>query len=137
MRNYHWMAKMGGMVAIASILFLPMAGCDLQSITGIDMFKANEISVIVKMLLAISLICAVSVIFLKSAIPILAGGVVGLAALIIAYLSAKSATSISIELRAGAYFTIVSFIIILMSGFFLLGTKIFKNIFGKRASREY
>lgn len=137
MRNYHWMAKMGGMVAIASILFLPMAGCGLYNVTGIDMFTSKEISVIVKIFLAISLMCAASVIFLKAAIPILASGVAGLAALIIAYLIAKSAASVSVELKAGAYFAIVSFIIILISGFLLLGTNIFKKIFRKRALREH
>jgi hypothetical protein len=127
------MAKMGGMVAIASILFLPLAGCELQSVTGIDMFTSKDISFIVKIFLAISLVCAASVIFLKSAIPILANGVVGLAALTIAYLMAKSAAPVSVELKAGAYFTIVSFILILISGLLLLGVRIFKNIFGDGA----
>jgi hypothetical protein len=97
MKKYKWLAKMGGIVALASILFLPMAGCELQSVTGIDMFTSKDISFIVKIFLAISLICAAWVIFLKSAIPILANGVVGLAALTIAYLMAKSAAPVSVE----------------------------------------
>jgi hypothetical protein len=131
------MAKMGGMVAIASILFLPLAGCGSHTVTGIDMFKSKDIGVIDKMFLIISLICAASAIFLKAAIPILASGVVGLVTLIISYLIAKSAASVSIELKVGAYFALVSFMIILISGFLLLGTKIFKNIFGERALRRH
>lgn len=132
MRNYHWMAKMGGMVAIASILFLPLAGCDIHVVTGIGMFASKDISAIVKIFLAISLVCAALVIFLKAAIPIIAGGAAGLAALTIAYLLAKSAASVSVELKAGAYFTIVSFMLILISGLLLLGVKILKNIFGEK-----
>ena len=132
MRNYHWMAKMGGMVAIASILFLPLAGCGIHVVTGIGMFASPDISVIVKIFLSVSLVCAASVIFLKAAIPILASGATGLAALITAYLIAKSAASVSVELKAGAYFAMISFILILISGLFLLGVRIFKDIFGEK-----
>ena len=126
------MAKMGGMVAIASILFLPLAGCGIHVVTGIGMFASPDISVIVKIFLSVSLVCAASVIFLKAAIPILASGATGLAALITAYLIAKSAASVSVELKAGAYFAMISFILILISGLFLLGVRIFKDIFGEK-----
>jgi len=132
MGNYKWLVKMGGIVAIAAILFLPMAGCGLHTVTGIAIFQSNGIGVMVKMFLAVSLICAVSAIFLKTAMPILTSGVVGLGTLIISYLIAKSAASVSIELKAGAYFAIVSFMIIVISGLILSGTKIFKNIIGER-----
>lgn len=123
---------MGGMVAIASILFLPLAGCGIHVVTGIGMFASPDISVIVKIFLSVSLVCAASVIFLKAAIPILASGATGLAALITAYLIAKSAASVSVELKAGAYFAMISFILILISGLFLLGVRIFKDIFGEK-----
>ena len=126
------MAKMGGMVAIASILFLPLAGCGIHVVTGTGMFASPDISVIVKIFLSVALLCAASVIFLKAAIPILASGATGLAALITAYLIAKSAASVSVELKAGAYFAMISFILILISGLFLLGVRIFKDIFGEK-----
>lgn len=135
MGNYTWLAKMGGIVAIASILFLPVAGCGSHLITGLDIFASKEISVIIKIFLAISLLGAASVIFLKTAIPVLASGLVGLAAFITAYLSAKSAASASIELKSGAYFTIVSFIIILITGLLLLGAKISKT-YPEKALKE-
>ena len=131
MGNYKWLAKMGGIVAIAAILFLPMAGCGMQSVTGIGILESKGIGLIDKMFLVISLICAASAIFLKAAIPILASGIVGLIALAISYLIAKNAASVPIELKAGAYFAIVSFITILISGFLQLGT----NVFGDRILR--
>ena len=118
---------MGGIVAIASVIFLPMVnGCGSQPITGVDILQSNEIGGIIKIFLAVSLLCAAAAIFLKAAIPILASGAVGLAALITAYLMAKSAASV--ELKSGAYFIIASFVIILISGFLRLGT----NIFGEK-----
>jgi hypothetical protein len=131
MGNYKWLAKMGGIVAIAAILFLPMAGCGSYAVTGIDILESKGIGVIDKMFLVISLICAASAIFLKAAIPILASGIVGLIALAISYLIAKNAALVPIELKSGAYFAIVSFIIILISGFLQLGT----NVFGERILR--
>jgi hypothetical protein len=135
MGKYKWLARMGGIVAIASILFLPMVmpGCGSQSVTGVDIFESNGIAVVVKIFLAVSLVCAALAIFLKAAIPILSSGVVGLAALITAYLIAKNAAPVSIELEAGGYFAIVSFIIIVISGFLRLGT----NIFGENALRKH
>jgi hypothetical protein len=135
MGKYKWLVKMGGIVAIAAILFLPMAGCGSQTVSGIDIFKSKDIGVIAKMFLVISLLCAASAIFLKAAIPILASGVVGLVTLIISYLIAKSTAPVSIELKVGAYFALISFMIILISGFVLLGTDIFKKIFRTRALR--
>ena len=127
MGKYKWLAKMGGIVAIASVIFLPMVnGCGSQPITGVDILQSNEIGGIIKIFLAVSLLCAAAAIFLKAAIPILASGAVGLAALITAYLMAKSAASV--ELKSGAYFIIASFVIILISGFLRLGT----NIFGEK-----
>lgn len=137
MGNYKWLAKMGGIVAIAAILFLPLAGCGSQTVSGIDMFKSKNIGVIDKMFLVISLLCAASAIFLKAAIPILASGAVGLVTLIVSYLIAKSAASVPIELKVGAYFAIVSFMIILISGFALLGTDIFNKIFRKSALKNH
>lgn len=122
---------MGGIVAIAAIFFLPMVGgggCGSHFVTGTDIIKSNEIGGIVKILLVIALMCAVLAIFLKAAVPTLTSGVVGLAVLIIAYLSVKSVDSVSVELKVGAYFTIFSFIFIVISGFLRLGT----NIFGER-----
>ncbi|HLD36482.1 MAG TPA: hypothetical protein VJC37_07150 [Planctomycetota bacterium] len=134
MKKYKWLAKMGGIGAIASILFLPLAGCGIHVVTGIGMFASSDISAIVKVLLTISLVCAAAVISLKAAIPILASGAVGLATLITAYLMAKNAASVPVELKAGAYFALVAFALVLISGLLLLDVKIFKKYIRREKS---
>ena len=126
---------MGGIVAIASVIFLPMVnGCGSQPITGVDILQSNEIGGIIKIFLAVSLLCAAAVISLKAAIPILASGAVGLATLITAYLMAKNAASVPVELKAGAYFALVAFALVLISGLLLLDVKIFKKYIRREKS---
>ncbi len=113
--------KISGVLAIVSILFFPIAGCGPINITGIDFFQAQEIDVVIKLIVGCSLLAAVAVIILKDQNQTFVAAIVGLILLVAAYFVAKSKMkpngndfmdmSGAITLKSGAYLSVIGFVV--------------------------
>ena len=118
MKNTH-IIKLGGIIAILSFLFLPVAGCGGMNISGSELMKSNDIDVPVKLFIVLSMICAIVIIFHKDKTITFFSAIGGFATLVIAYLIAKSkmhsgndfGMSNGIELKSGSYLSMLGFIV--------------------------
>ena len=118
MKNIH-IIKLGGLVVLVCFLFLPVAGCGSMTISGIDLFKMNDISATVKIFAGLAMLCAVAILFLPDKSLIFFSAIGGLISLIVAYLIAKGKMSSgdnlgmsnAIDLKSGSYLSMIGFAI--------------------------
>jgi len=118
MKNIH-IIKLGGMLAIICFLFLPVAGCGSMTISGVDLFTTEDISVTVKIFSVLAMLCAVAIIFIPDKTLTFIGAIGGFASLIIAFLIAKGkmssgndlGVSEAIDLKSGSYLSMFGFIV--------------------------
>ena len=114
-----YIIKIGGILAIISFLFFPVAGCGGMTMNGIDVMKMSEISIAVKIFAIVAMLCAVAIIFMQDKISVFFSAIGGFVSLIIAYFIAKGKMSSghdfgmsdAIELKSGSYFSMLGFII--------------------------
>ena len=110
-----FLAKIGGGLSFISLLFLPLSkGCGL-TLTGSEVIRAADVPPIIKLLLIISILCAIVSFLLKSAHALFISGGAGLGGLLGAYTIARQ--DIPVELEIGAILTIIGFGLILIEGF--------------------
>lgn len=110
--------KLCGAISIVCFLFFPVAGCGSITFTGIDLFNSNDMSTSIKLLLGLSMICALGIIFLKDKVQIFFSAIAGLALLIIAYFVTKSkireggnfGIEDAIKVKSGAYLSMLGFL---------------------------
>ncbi len=112
------LSKIGGVLSLISLLFLPLVkGCG-QSITGFEVLKAGDVP---GGMLIISIVCAIVVFFIKTAIPFFITGGGGIGGLLGAYTVARKnlPIDIEIEIEIGTILSIIGFVLILAEGFLL------------------
>ncbi len=107
-------AKLGGTLALVSIFFLPLGGCGDATFTGLEVFKTNEVSAGIKMLLFVSIACGVGayVVTRSWGFFIIGGG--GISSLLMAFTIARQ--DIPIDFKVGGYLTILGFSFVLFEG---------------------
>ncbi|PQJ12993.1 hypothetical protein CJD36_004410 [Flavipsychrobacter stenotrophus] len=108
--NTGFFSGMGGVIAIVSILFLPIIGCGGDTITGVGIFKSNQVSSEIKLFIGIAVLMGLVLIFLRKYLVAAITGIAGLVSLLIAYSIAHSKIA-GIELKFGAFFAMIGFAI--------------------------
>ena len=115
------LSKIGGVLSLISLLFLPLVrGCQV-SVTGFDVLKAGDVGPGIKLMLIISIACAIVVFFLKTAIPFFITGGGGIGGLLGAYTIARQ--KIPLEIEIGTILSIIGFGLVLAEGFLLQSQK--------------
>ena len=109
------MAKIGGVLALIALLFLPLGGCGGASVSGFNVLSAGSVGIGIKFMLIISVSCALAAFFFKTAPAFFLTGGGGLAGLIAGFIVARQ--SFPVEMRIGVYLSILGFILILAEGF--------------------
>ena len=111
------LSKAGGILAIISLTVLPLAGCGNSTVSGIEVLTTEDVSIGVKLLLIVSVLCAIGALFGKTRVVFLTLGLVGLGSLITSYVILRQEYYNMIEMKTGGYLSIISFILILGDGF--------------------
>jgi len=115
------LSKIGGVLSLISLLFLPLVrGCQV-SVTGFDVLKTGGVGPGIKLMLIISIVCAIVVFFLKTAIPFFITGGGGIGGLLGAYTIARQ--EIPVEIEIGTILSIIGFGLVLAEGFLLQSQK--------------
>ncbi|OGV97840.1 MAG: hypothetical protein A3I04_01615 [Nitrospinae bacterium RIFCSPLOWO2_02_FULL_39_110] len=115
------LSKIGGVLSLISLLFLPLVrGCQV-SVTGFDVLKTGGVGPGIKLMLIISIVCAIVVFFLKTAIPFFITGGGGIGGLLGAYTIARQ--EIPLEIEIGTILSIIGFGLVLAEGFLLQSQK--------------
>src|ERR1700729_699493 len=108
MGNYKLLSKLGGAIAIISILFLPVVGCGGENANGIQIVQSDHVSSDIKAFIIVAIACGVLILLLKTSIQLALTGVAGIASLLIGYFMAKDKLG-GVDLKAGYYFAIIGF----------------------------
>lgn len=108
------LSKAGGILALISLLFLPLGGCEGITLTGIDALKYSDVSQTIKVMLIFSMACAVLTFAVKSAEAYFTTGGVGVGSLLLAYMIARQ--DVPVDLKAGGYLAILGFGLVLIEG---------------------
>jgi len=108
------LSKIGGGLAIFSMLFLPLGGCQGVGVNGLNLIADGDIGVDIKFMLIIALAGAAVAFFVKATGLYFASGGGGLGALLIGYVIAYS--QFPIQLMIGSYLAIGGFLLILADG---------------------
>ena len=129
--------KLAGILALISMLFLPLAGCGTITFSGLDIIKSDDTDSTIKILLIAAIVAGILVIVLKSKGKIFLSSIVGIVLLVISYIYMKSNlnpkddvigglndlstsgnnlfgmdASDIIELKAGSYLAVISFLVV-------------------------
>jgi hypothetical protein len=113
------LARIGGIVAALSLIFLPLASCGDAQLTGIDIFQA-EGSEGHKAILFVALAAAVLAVFIIQRWAHLVFGGVGIAAVLVEYLSSLNDPERTVQLREGAWLALIGFLLVFAAGWLSL-----------------
>lgn len=116
MQNRNNLARLGGIIAVLSLLFLPLASCGEARIAGTDLLFDVEGSLGHKAILAIALIAAVIAVIATKAWMQFTSGIAGLLAIGVEYLFTQKDSSGAIQLLQGSYVAMVGFALVLIAG---------------------
>lgn len=111
------LSKIGGLLAVISLTVLPLAGCGNYTLSGVEVLTSDNFSTGIKILLMISVLCAVGGLFSKSKAAFLVLGFAGLGSLLASYLVLRKELYGNIEMKTGGYLSVIGFILILGDGF--------------------
>lgn len=131
--------KIVSAIAVVSIIFLPfMGGCKGENASGIHIVTSEQISPEIKLFLIFAVVCGIIIFFLKEYIHLAITAIIGIVTLLISYSLAKDKLGL-IELKTGAFLSILSYITIAVIGFIKSSEN--KNIemvttFAKQTSHE-
>jgi hypothetical protein len=115
MLTSHNLARLGGVIATLSLIFLPLASCGDAQLTGIDIFQA-EGSTGHKALLFITLVAAVlSIVIMQKWAHLVFGGI-GIVAIALEYVSSINDPERTIQLREGAFLALLGFAFVFVAG---------------------
>ena len=106
------MAKIGGLIAVVSLCFLPVAGCGNAAVTGLQILRADDVGVILKALIGLSMLCAVLALAATTVIELFATGGGGIVSLLICYALARQ--KIPFDLKEGTYLAFLGFGLVLI-----------------------
>lgn len=106
------MAKIGGLVALVSIAFLPIAGCGSVGVSGWDIIRANDVGILLKGLILFSALCALFAALTTAVTGLFVTGGGGILSLLIGYTLARQ--NIPVDLKVGAYLAFIGFGLVLV-----------------------
>lgn len=106
--------RCGAILALLSLLFLPIAGCEDIGRNGMEVLADNEISEKIKFFVALCIGCAALGVVAKPSLLCFLTGGGGILALLIGYAVARQ--DIPIKLMVGGYLAIIGFIALLVEG---------------------
>lgn len=116
MQTRNNLARLGGLIALFSLLFLPLASCGDSQFTGTDLLFTIEDNLIHKGILLIALVAAgLAVVVAKSHVQ-LGAGIAGILAIGLEYFSAAQDDAGTIQLLQGSYLALVGFVLVLAAG---------------------
>lgn len=113
------LAKIGGGLSLVSLLFLPLGGCERVTVTGLEVLRMGDVGFGIKLMLIISILCAIGSFFLKTVPAFFSAGGGGLGGLLIAFVAARQ--SFPVEMKIGAFLAIIGFGLVLVEGFLQKG----------------
>lgn len=115
MFSSHNLARLGGVVATLSLIFLPLASCGDAQLTGIDIFQAEGNNGH-KAILFVTLAAAVLSIFILEKWAHLILGGTGLVAIAVEYFFTLDDAERTIQLREGAFLALLGFALVFAAG---------------------
>ena len=110
MDNVKLISKLGGAVAVVSILFLPVVGCGGENVNGVQIIQSDHVSSDIKAFIVVAIACGGLIFILKNYIQLAVTAIAGIASLLIGYLIAKDKIG-GIDLKAGGILGIIGFLI--------------------------
>jgi hypothetical protein len=121
MQTRNNLARLGGLVAFLSLLFLPLASCGDAQFTGTELLFTVEEHYIHRGILLIALVAAGFAVVVAKARTQLFAGIVGILAIGLEWFSAAQDEAGTIQLLHGSYLALVGFVLVLAAG--LMGRK--------------
>ena len=106
--------RIGAIVSLIAILFLPFVGCGDATINGLQILKSDDIALSYKLLIVICIFSALAVFLVREPHIITIAGGIGLISLIAAFLIARN--QIPIDLKSGAYIALFGFLLAIGEG---------------------
>lgn len=108
MNNLKIISKVGGAIAIVSILFMPVVGCGGDTANGIDLVQSKNISGDIKACIVVCMLCGLLILLLRTQIQQALSGIIGIVALLGGYMLAKDKLQM-LDLKAGYYLSLMGF----------------------------
>lgn len=113
--------KIGGVIAVLFLLFLPVAGCqgtNSANINGVDIIKGKNMDMAIRIFFILSLLCGVVMLLFKKPSQIAIIAIAGIVTFLVSYFIAKSKTGMDImEMKVGAYLALMVYAGIAVVGF--------------------
>lgn len=109
MKSSKLATNFGAVIAILSILFLPVVGCGDENLTGVDLVQLQEVGLDTKIFTIAAILSGLFVLVSRNPITKGIGALCGALALIIAFLLARYGYEF-IELKLGAYIAIIGYV---------------------------
>jgi hypothetical protein len=113
--------KLGGVLAVLFLLFLPVAGCqgtNSANINGIDIIKGKNMDIAIRIFFILSLICGVVLFLFKKPMQLSIMAIAGIVTFLASYFIAKSKAGMDImEMKVGAYLALLVYAGIAVIGF--------------------
>jgi peptidoglycan/LPS O-acetylase OafA/YrhL len=125
------LSPLGGVIALFSLIALPLGSCGRAQITGMDLLFRMKGLPLLKILVLTGILCAVLAIFFTTKWWQLGSGITGLVAVLFGSFLVANDQSAEKELRGGALLAVIGFLLVLVPG--LLGTEQNKKKPGAKA----
>lgn len=114
------LSKIGGGLSLISLLFLPLIkGCG-QTMTGVELLRADGVPGVIKLLIIVAILCAGSVFFLKTIPALFFSGGLGIGGLLAAYVQIEREL---VKPDIGGILAVIGFGLILAEAFFQSSNK--------------
>lgn len=110
------LSRIGAVIALFSLVALPLASCGEARITGVDLLFRVEGFPLLKLLVLVSLIAAVLAFFFTGRGWQLALGTLGGLAVALGFFLVANDKSAATEVRGGSIFAIIGFLLVLIPG---------------------
>jgi hypothetical protein len=121
MQTRNNLARLGGLVAFLSLLFLPLASCGDAQFTGTELLFSVEEHFIHRGILLIALVAAGFAVVVAKARTQLFAGIVGILAIGLEWFSAAQDDAGTIQLLYGSFLALAGFVLVFAAG--LMGRK--------------
>lgn len=109
------LARLGGVIAALSLIFLPLASCGDAQLTGIDIFQA-EGGGGHKVVLFIALAAAILSVVIMQRWAQMILGATGIATIVLEYINTLNDPERTVQLLGGAFLALLGFVLVLVAG---------------------
>lgn len=110
------LSRFGGVLALFSLLALPLGSCGAVRLTGSEILLKIEDHPVLKLLVLISVIAAVLAIFFTARGWQLMLGAAGVAALLVASFLVEADKNAATQVRGGTVLALIGFVFVLIPG---------------------